>query len=133
MANNISIDGQLTAAAETVTSSETFTGPTTFSGASSFLGAVTISAVSGDMAVVAASVSCKIGTTLSSLVGFYGAAGTSQRSGAVQAALSCTAFAPATATTVVGFSSSVQFSNAIGLLIEIRQALVDAGMLKGSS
>lgn len=102
--------------------------------------AVTLSGVTIDNATLVAPVvftglatqSMLISTTKSARVGFYGAAGTSQRAGAVQAALSCTAFSPTTASSVIGFSSTVQFSNTIGLLVEIRQALVDAGILAGS-
>lgn len=79
-----------------------------------------------------ASFSILIGTTLSSRVGFYGIAGTSQPTSAAQAQYTNTVFNPTTCTGVIGFSTTAAMQDALGLLMQMRTALVNNGLMKGS-
>lgn len=71
-----------------------------------------------------------IGQSATDKVGFYGVTPVAQRSGAAQAALTSTT---ARVTGAVGFQSTTAFNAAVGLLVEIRAALVAAGLIKGSA
>jgi len=71
----------------------------------------------------------RVGQTASSMVALWGATPVSQASGANQAALSTSSIAvDAVLTTVVG-----GYNEVVALLPEIRTALVNAGLMKGSA
>lgn len=80
-----------------------------------------------------ASFSILIGNTLSSRVGFYGIAGTSQPASAAQGALTMTAFNPTTASSVIGFSTTAAMQDCLNLIIQLRACLVANGLMKGSA
>ena len=80
-----------------------------------------------------ASFSFLIGTTLSSRIGFYGIAGTSQSASAAQAQYTNTVFNPTTCTGVIGFSTTAAMQDAIGLLMQMRSVLVANGLMKGAA
>jgi hypothetical protein len=80
-----------------------------------------------------ASFSFIIGSTLSSRIGFYGKAGTSQPAGAAQAQYTNTVENPSTCTGVVGFSTTAAMQDALGLLMQMRTTLVNVGLMKGSA
>lgn len=72
----------------------------------------------------------QLGQSATEKIGFWGATPVAQRSSAAQTTIGTT-----TATTgggVFGFTTSTQFSAAIAQLEEIRAALVQYGLLKGS-
>ena len=79
-----------------------------------------------------ASTSFQIGATLSSRIGFYGIAGTSQPASAAQGAVTNTVHNPTTCTGVIGFSTTAAMQDVLNLLIQIRAALVANGLIKGS-
>lgn len=62
-------------------------------------------------------------------LGFYGATPVVQRSGAAQAAAATTG---ATSTSPWGFSTSTQANAIVTLVNELRAALVENGLIKGS-
>lgn len=69
-----------------------------------------------------------MGNSITEKVSFHGVTPVAQRSGATQAALTLT-----TATTAgFGFSTSTAFNSAVALLVEIRAALVEKGIIAGS-
>ena len=74
--------------------------------------------------------SVRIGTTLTAKVGFWGAAGTSQRASATQATITITVTATSCG---VGFVSTAAVSTVVEYLNEVRGVLVDAGLMKGSA
>lgn len=74
--------------------------------------------------------SVRIGTTTSMKIGFYGAAGTSQRASATQATITITVTATGCG---VGFVSTGAVSTVVEYLNELRSVLVDAGLMKGSA
>lgn len=80
-----------------------------------------------------ASFSILIGNTLSSRVGFYGIAGTSQPAGAAQAQLTITYNNPSTCTGVVGFSTTAHMQDVLGLVMQMRTVLVNNGLMKGAA
>jgi hypothetical protein len=80
-----------------------------------------------------ASFSILIGTTLSSRVGFYGVAGTSQPASAAQGAVTCTVLNPTTASSVIGFSTTAAMQDVLSLIIQMRATLVANGLMKGAA
>lgn len=80
--------------------------------------------------VTGTSTGSKIGKTTAQKVGFHGATPTAQRAGAAQAAAATTG---ATNSSPYGFTTAAQADNAIALLNEIRAALVEKGLIKGSA
>lgn len=91
-------------------------------------------ALSGDSSYSGtASFSFRIGSTLSSRIGFYGTAGTSQPAAAAQAQYTATVHNPTTCTGVIGFSTTAAMQDALGLLMEMRTTLVNVGLMKGSA
>ncbi len=103
-------------------SSQTYAGTNTFNGAVTFNGLVDFTN-SGFSTLVA--------TTKSGKVGFYGHAGTSQRSGGVQVTMTLSSFS-GTTNTNLGFTSTAQASLLFGQVQEIQQTLLDMGVWKGS-
>ncbi len=99
-----------------------FTGTTTFQNGVNFAGQVNI---------VASGQSVLLGTTLTMKVGFFGAAGTSQRTAAAQATLTLSSFTIIGSSTV-GFTSTAQASLLFGQIQEMQQTLLDLGVWKGS-
>ena len=78
----------------------------------------------------------RLGQSTSDLVGFWGKAPTSQRAGTYQASITYTAVVVNSASVsnlIYGFSTSAVADGIILTLNEIRNALVDAGILRGSS
>ena len=71
-----------------------------------------------------------VGTTAAKLVGFHGTAATAQRASANQAAVVNTA---STQTTPFGFSTNTQADAIVTLVNEIRTALINKGLIKGSA
>lgn len=102
--------------------SATFTGTATFQNGVNFDGQVNI---------IASGVSALIGTTTTMKVGFFGAAGTSQRTSGAQVSMTLSTFS-VTGSATVGFTSTAQASLLWGQVAEIRQTLVDLGVWKGS-
>lgn len=95
-----------------------------------FTGAI----LAGDTSYTAtASFSFVIGSTLTSRIGFYGKAGTSQPASANQAALTITAVNPTTCTGVVGFATTAAFADFVNQSNEMRNCLVNNGLMKGAS
>jgi hypothetical protein len=91
-------------------------------------------ALSGDATYTGtASFSFRIGSTLTSRIGFYGTAGTSKAVGAAQAQYTNTVYNPTTCTGVIGFSTTAAMQDALGLLMEMRTTLVNVGLMKGSA
>ena len=80
-----------------------------------------------------ASFSILIGNTLSSRVGFYGIAGTSQPASAAQGAVTCTVFNPTTCTGVIGFSTTAAMQDVLALIVQLLATLVANGLMKGSA
>lgn len=72
----------------------------------------------------------QVGSSATELVGFWGKTPTSQRSGAAQATLTLTG---TTLSSTVGFQSTAQISALMGLVVEMRAVLVDAGLMKGGA
>jgi hypothetical protein len=87
----------------------------------------------GPIQIVAVSNSAAIGTTLSSLIGFYGTAGTSQPAAAAQGAVTCTVVNPTTCTGVIGFSTTAAMQDVLSLIVQIRACLVANGLMKGAA
>ena len=102
--------------------SATFAGTNTFNGAANFNGAVVFSN-SGFSTLVA--------TTRSGKVGFWGKAGTSQRTNGAQVTMTLSTFSAA-ASYSVAFTSTAQASLLFGQVQEMRTTLVDLGVWKGS-
>ena len=71
----------------------------------------------------------RLGSAVTSKVGFYGTTPIVQRSGADQAALTLTTGVSGGA----GFTTVTAFNAAVALLVEVRAALVALGAIKGSS
>ncbi len=103
-------------------------GAVTFTGTQTFLNGVNFA---GQVNIVASGNSVLLGTTLTMKVGFFGAAGTSQRTNAAQATLTLSTFTAATCGTV-GFTSTAQASLLFGQVQEMQQTLLDLGVWKGS-
>ncbi len=103
-------------------------GNVTFSGTATFNNGVNFAS---QVNIVASGQSVLLGTTLTMKVGFFGAAGTSQRTGAAQATLTLSTFTAATCGTV-GFTSTAQASLLFGQIQEVQQTLLDLGVWKGS-
>jgi hypothetical protein len=80
-----------------------------------------------------ASFSILIGNTLSSRIGFYGIAGTSQPASAAQAQYTNTVHNPTTCTGVIGFSTTAALQDLLGLVMQMRTALVNNGLIKGAA
>jgi len=72
----------------------------------------------------------KIGTATSQKLGFHDSAPTIQRAGAAQVAVATTA---ATNTTPFGFTTAAQADAIITLLNEMRAAMVEKGLIKGTA
>lgn len=70
-----------------------------------------------------------IGTTAAQLLAFHGATAVIQRTAAAQAAVITTA---ATQTTPFGFATLAQANAIVTLVNELRAALVEKGLIKGS-
>jgi hypothetical protein len=78
----------------------------------------------------------RLGQSTTDLVGFWGKTPTSQRAGSFQASISYTAVVVNSASVsnlIYGFSTSAVAEGIILTLNEIRNVLVDAGLMKGSS
>ena len=105
-----------------VPSAATWNGPATFNNGAVFSGQVNISN---------SGASTLIGTTLSSKVGFWGAAGTTQRTNAAQVTMTISGF---TLNSVNGtfFTTTVGASQLWAQVAEIRQTLVDMGVWAGA-
>ncbi|WP_437205740.1 hypothetical protein [Planctomicrobium sp. SH664] len=84
----------------------------------------------GMQLVLGTSTGTKIGTSVSQKLGFHNATPTVQRAGSAQAAVATTA---ATQSTPWGFASQSQADAIVTLLNEIRAALVEKGLIKGSA
>ena len=106
----------------TTPSAVTFTGSNTFNAGAVFSGVVNISNIG---------FSTLIGTTASSKVGFWGAAGTSQRTSGAQVTMTLSSFTGNTQGNIC-FTSTAQASLLWGQVAEIRQTLVDMGVWNGS-
>lgn len=72
----------------------------------------------------------KIGTEITQKISFHNSTPVVQRSGAAQAAVSTTA---STQSTPYGYTTSAQADAIVTLLNEIRAALVEKGIIKGSA
>ncbi len=103
-------------------SAETWGGTATFGNGAIFSGQVNISNIGA---------STIIGTTLSSKVGFWGKAGTTQRTNGAQVTMTISGF---TLNSVNGtfFTTTVGASQLWAQVAEIRQTLVDMGVWNGS-
>ena len=110
------------ASAPTIGSSITFTGTQTYLNGNVYAGQVNI---------VASGQSVLLGTTTTMKVGFYGAAGTSQRTAGTQVTMTLSSFTGVTQGNV-GFTSTAQASLLFGQVQEIQQTLLDLGVWKGS-
>lgn len=108
--------------AGTTPSAVAFSGSNTFNAGAVFSGLVNISN---------SGASTLIGTTLSSKVGFWGAAGTSQRTSGAQVSMTLSSFTGNTQGNIC-FTSTAQASLLWGQVAEIRQTLVDMGVWNGS-
>jgi hypothetical protein len=77
----------------------------------------------------------RVGQTSTDLVGFWGRTPTSQRAGTFQASITHTAVVNSASVSnlIWGFSSSAVADGIVLTLNEIRNALVDAGIIKGSA
>ena len=102
--------------------SASFGGSNTFNGAATF---------NGFVGVTNSGFSTLVGTTRSGKVGFWGNAGTSQRTSGAQVTMTLSTFS-AIGSATVGFTSTAQASLLWGQIAEIRQTLVDLGVWKGS-
>jgi len=71
----------------------------------------------------------QIGSSATEKVGFHGAVPSAQRSGAAQAAATFTV----SATAGRGFTTSAKFNAFVDLVLELRAALVEKGLIKGGS
>jgi hypothetical protein len=71
-----------------------------------------------------------IGNTAAEKVAFHGSTTVAQRSGAAQAAVATTA---PTNSSPYGFSTSAQAAAIVTLVNELRAALVEKGIIKGSA
>lgn len=69
------------------------------------------------------------GLSTSEKISFYGVTPVAQQSGAAQAAVGTAA---STATSPYGFATSTQADAVVTLLNEVRQCLVDVGLIAGS-
>ncbi len=105
-----------------VQASASYNGTNTFNGAATFNGFVNFTN-SGFSTLVA--------TTKSGKVGFYGHAGTSQRSGGVQVTMTLSSIS-GTGGGNLAFTSTAQASLFFGQVKEIQQTLLDMGVWKGS-
>lgn len=76
------------------------------------------------------SLSAMIGSSISSLIGFHGSTQVSQRQGVAQAAVSTAATVSNSG--VFGYSTNTQADGIVTLVNEIRAALVEKGIIKGS-
>ena len=103
-------------------------GPVTYTGTATFQNGVVFA---GPVAVVASGQSAPIGTTLSAKVGFFGVAGTSQRTSGAQVTMTFSVFT-AIGSSTVGFNSTAQASLLFGQVQEMQQTLLDLGVWKGS-
>lgn len=72
----------------------------------------------------------QIGTTTANTVAFHGSTAVAQRAGAAQAAVITTA---ATITTPYGYATQAQADAIVALVNELRAALVEKGLIKGSA
>lgn len=72
----------------------------------------------------------KIGRNTTDKVAFHGTAPAAQRAGSAQAAVATTA---PTQTSPYGYSTSAQAAAIVTLVNEIRAALVEKGIIKGSA
>ncbi len=71
-----------------------------------------------------------IGPKAESKVGFHGVAPAAQRAGAAQVAVATTG---ATNTTPYGFTTAAQANALVALANELRAAMVEKGLIKGSA
>jgi len=83
----------------------------------------------GGNVAVGTSVGSKIGTAIGQKLGFHGSTPVIQRTNANQTAVAATG---ATQTTPWGYSTEAQANAIITLINEIRAALVEKGLIKGS-
>lgn len=71
-----------------------------------------------------------LGQSTDDLISFYGVTPVAQQAGSAQAAVTTTA---ATSTTPFGYATAAQADGVVSLLNEIRQSLVDIGLIKGAA
>jgi hypothetical protein len=111
-----------------------FTGTNSHSGAETFTGGVTINTAGATITDVdvtlGTTTGTKIGTAAAQLLAFHGATPVAQRAGAAQAAVDATA---STQTTPYGYASQAQADGVVTLLNEVRGALVEKGIIKGTA
>ena len=106
----------------TTPSAATFSGSNTFNAGAVFSGLVNISNIG---------FSTLLGTTLSSKVGFWGAAGTSQRTNGAQVTMTLSTFTGNTQGNVAFIANSAATA-LFAQVQEIQQTLLDMGVWKGS-
>ncbi len=73
---------------------------------------------------------CTFGASTSEKISFYGLTPVAQRAGSAQAAAATTG---ATSTSPWGFTTSTQANAVVTLVNELRAALVENGLIKGSA
>ncbi len=105
-----------------VPSAATWNGAATFNAGAIFSGQVNISNIGA---------STLIGTTASSKVGFWGAAGTSQRTSGAQVTMTISGFTLNT-NAGVAFQATAGMTQIWAQVAEIRQTLVDMGVWAGA-
>lgn len=108
--------------AGTTPSAATFSGSNTFNAGAVFSGLVNISN---------SGASVLIGVTKSAKLGFWGAAGTSQRTSGAQVTMTLSGFSGNTQGNL-NFTSTAQISLLFGQVQEVQQTLLDMGVWKGS-
>lgn len=144
VAGTLSVTGHVTV--ESVTSTgATGTGKFVFDTSPTFAAGITLAGavtgvttlgMTGDLTITDADIilstgtGTKIGTGLGQKIGFHASTPTVQRSGAAQAAAATTA---ATNVTPYGFTTAAQADAIVTLVNELRAALVQKGLIKGSA
>lgn len=93
-------------------------------------GTLLLSVDSSGNLVTNSSGGCKIATTTTQKIGFHNATPVAQRAGAAQAAVPITA---ATNSSPYGFTTAAQADALVTLVNELRAALVEKGLIKGSA
>lgn len=84
----------------------------------------------GSNVIVGSSTGTKIGTATTQKIAFHNSTPVAQRAGAAQAAVGTTG---ATQTTPYGFTTAAQADAIVALVNELRAALVEKGLIKGSA
>lgn len=122
----VTTNGHLTDDADMTFATDTLTvtkiAATTLTGTLTFADAVNV--------VTNATTGTKIGTATTQKIAFHNSTPVAQRAGAAQAAVSTTG---ATSTTPFGYTTAAQADAIVTLVNEIRAALVEKGIIKGSA